>query len=83
MMVTTNNLNPIMNQDDMEKAGWDSDLNIILSQNDFGSRNLVEANDANKNKNQTVRPDPHIPQVVVSPWLQSTITPDPYQRDLC
>lgn len=35
-----------------------------------------------RNANQQLRSDPPNPQVVVSPWLQSTITPDTQRREL-
>lgn len=33
-----------------------------------------------RNPNLQLRSDPPIPQMIVSPWNQSTIGPDPYQR---
>lgn len=35
-----------------------------------------------KNPNLSIRQEPHNPVEVVSPWLQSTIKPDPYRNGL-
>ena len=69
-------------QTDSSKNWWDN--TDLLKDSGPSSRGPIpRRNDALRNANRSIRPDPPIKQLVVSPWNNTTINPNQFVKSLC